>query len=90
MATATEEASFVREQLEQVFRLFTQKAQQSDEEQKLIENFVEEPRIQYSDIGHFLSFLTVNEKEREEKIEQIANELEPIIREMKHVQQMQD
>jgi hypothetical protein len=42
-----------------------------------------EPRIQFSDIGNFLSFLTVNENEREEKVMMLVNEMEPLVREFK-------
>ncbi len=42
-----------------------------------------EPRIQFSDIGNFLSFLTVNETEREEKVLMLVNEMEPMVREYK-------
>ena len=42
-----------------------------------------EPRMQYADIGNFLSFLTVNQIERDEKVMMLANEMEPLIREMK-------
>jgi hypothetical protein len=42
-----------------------------------------EPRIQFSDIGNFLSFLTVNENERQEKVMMLVNEMEPLVREFK-------
>jgi hypothetical protein len=34
----------------------------------------------FEDIGNFLSFLTVNENEREEKVMLIVNDLEPHLR----------
>jgi hypothetical protein len=34
-------------------------------------------------MGNFLSFLTVNENEREEKVMALVNDMEPLVREFK-------
>ena len=78
-----------------MFKLFTQQASQSNEELALLASMhpaasvLLEPRIQFGDIGNFLSFLTVNESEREDKVVQLVNEMEPLVREYKMRQQKQ-
>lgn len=79
------EDNFVKNQLRQVFMLFTQHAGQTDEQLKLAESIhgYQEPVIQFGDIYNFLCFLTVNDAEREQKAMELVNEMEPIVKKLR-------
>lgn len=47
---------------------------------------MQEPVIQIEDIGNFLSFLTVNENERETKVLEVVAEIEPLVKQIRLMQ----
>ena len=75
----------MKQQLRQVFNLFTQHAGQTDEQIQLAQSLhgYQEPVMQFEDVGNFLSFLTVNEGEREQKVMEIVGEMEPLVKKMR-------
>ena len=40
----------------------------------------QEPRIRFEDIGNFLTFLAVNETERQKKVMDLVKEMEPLVK----------
>lgn len=76
------EESFVKEQLRKVFELFTQTAGQTDEQLELYRTLhgYQEPMMRFEDIGNFLTFLAVSEKEKSKDVMALIADLEPKVK----------
>ncbi|CDW81518.1 UNKNOWN [Stylonychia lemnae] len=69
--------SFISQQLYQIFLLFTKNSE--DDDINLIEK-----QIQFADLGNYISFLMINQDEREMKIQMICDQIEPLLKQYKN------
>lgn len=72
----------MKDQLRKVFDLFTQTAGQTDEQLQMYQSLhgYQEPMMRFEDIGNFLTFLAVSEKEKSKDVMALIADLEPKVK----------